>query len=187
MWRLAGYAGAAQLGCALLGLGLGSPAGLQGAIVQLAALAASVTALIAAAVLGGVNGTLVSLDGLGRRAPIAGAIMIVAALGLMGAPLTLSFLGRWLLVEAALGVGWWWAAMTTIAASLAASYYGGHLIERVYFRRATQAPSAGQRFGKVALVPAIIFAVVMIFSAIEPGIVLNVAALASRTLVEGGQ
>jgi hypothetical protein len=86
-----------------------------------------------------------------------------------------------------LGVGWWWAAGAAIAASLAASYYGGHLIERIYFRRATRAPlAAGRQTGTLALAPAIIAAVIAIFSAIDPAIVLSVAGAASRTLVERG-
>ncbi|MBI3440126.1 MAG: hypothetical protein HY054_15995, partial [Proteobacteria bacterium] len=138
IWRLAAYSAAAQMGCVVLAVALGSQAGLEAALIQTIAVSASVYALVGGAALSGIDARMTSLDGLGRRAPFAGIVMTAGALSLMGAPLTLSFLGRWRLVEAALGIGWWWAAAAAIVLSLAGSYYGGRVIERIYFRHATQ-------------------------------------------------
>jgi multicomponent Na+:H+ antiporter subunit D len=186
IWRLAGYSAAAQLGCVVLAIALGSPAGLEAAFVQTLALGASSIALIGAAALGGVDDSMSSLDGLGRRAPFASIVMTAGALSLMGAPLTLSFLGRWRLVEAALGIGWWWVAAAAIVLSLAGSYYGGRIIERIYFRHATQTTSGAKEElrWKFALAPALVAAFITIVSAVEPSLLLRAASAASQVILE---
>jgi multicomponent Na+:H+ antiporter subunit D len=188
IWRLAAYSAAAQMGCVVLAIALGSPAGFEAALVQTLALTASLVALVGGAALSGVDARMTSLDGLGRRAPFAGIVMTAGALSLMGAPLTLSFLGRWRLVEAALGIGWWWVAAAAIVLSLAGSYYGGRLIERIYFRHATHslAEAAGLHW-KVALAPALLAAFLTIASAIEPTLLLRAATTASQMLMDRAQ
>jgi multicomponent Na+:H+ antiporter subunit D len=116
--RLAAYAFASQAGCVLLSVSLGSPAGFASALVQIFALAAAMLALLGAAAATR-DASLQSLDGLGRRHPIAGVAVTAGALSLMGAPLTIGFLGRWRLIEAAVGAGWWWVAGIALLARLA--------------------------------------------------------------------
>jgi NADH:ubiquinone oxidoreductase subunit 2 (subunit N) len=145
--------------------------------------------LVGGAALSGVDARMTSLDGLGRRAPLAGIVMTAGALSLMGAPLTLSFLGRWRLVEAALGIGWWWVAAAAIILSLAGSYYGGRLIERIYFRHATQTLTEagdGLRW-KFALGPALLAAFITIASAVEPTLLLHAASTASQMIMDRAQ
>jgi multicomponent Na+:H+ antiporter subunit D len=136
--RLAAYSGAAQAGVALLCAALGSPAGFAAALVQIFAMLVATLALMGGVAFGaGGAGKFDALDGLGRRAPLASAAITAAAISLMGAPLTIGFLGRWRLVEAGVGAGWWWAAGAVIVTSLAGVFYGGRLVERIYFRRVT--------------------------------------------------
>jgi multicomponent Na+:H+ antiporter subunit D len=182
--RMAAYAGLAQAGCVLLSVALGSPAGFAAGLVQVFALAAAALALFAgAAAIGGV-GTLASLDGLGRRAPLASIAISVGALSLMGAPLTIGFLGRWRMIEAGVGVGWWWAAGAVIAASLAAVFYGGRLIERLYFRKSSL-PFEGNGDGwRVVLLPALLAPILAIGLGLEPALLLR-AADAAAALMTG--
>lgn len=182
--RLAAYAAAAQAGCILVSLSLGSQAGYAAALVQLLALAAAALALLAGAGAAGGARTLAALDGLGRRAPLAGVAFTAGALGLMGAPLTIGFLGRWRMIEAAVGVGWWWAACAAIAASLAGVFYGGRLIERVYFRRANTSIDAAPRWG-FAFAPALIVAIIATVWGVEPSLLLR-ASNAAASLMMGG-
>lgn len=188
IWRLAAYSSAAQMGSVVLAIALGSPAGFEAALIQTIALSASLVALVGGAALSGVDAWMTSLDGLGRRAPFAGIVMTAGALSLMGAPLTLSFLGRWRLVEAALGIGWWWVAAAAIVLSLAGSYYGGRLIERIYFRHATHSlpEPTGLRW-KAALAPALLAAFLTIASAVEPTWLLRAASTASQMLMDRAQ
>ncbi|HYD89161.1 MAG TPA: proton-conducting transporter membrane subunit [Vitreimonas sp.] len=180
--RLAAYAGAAQAGGVLLCVALGSPAGVAAALVQLTALAATALALFGGAAAGGVR-TLEGLDGLGRRAPLAGAAMMAGAISLMGAPLTLGFLGRWRLVEAGVGAGWWWAAGAVIFASLAGVFYGGRLIERLYFRRAGEIYLGGAGAWRFAAAPLLLAAIVMTALGVAPGLLLDAADAAAAQIL----
>ena len=122
------------------------------------------------------------LDGYGQRAPLASAAITVGALSLMGAPLTIGFLARWRLVEAGVGAGWWWAAGLVIIASLAGVFYGGRLIERIYFRRADIAYAGEGGVWRVALAPALVAAIVAIAIGLAPSVLLRAAAEASLLL-----
>lgn len=185
MRRLAAYAGAAQAGCILLCVALGSPAGFAAALVQLTAFAAAALALFGGAAAGGVV-TLQGLDGLGRRAPLAGAAILTGAISLMGAPLTLGFLGRWRLVEAGVGAGWWWAAGAVIFASLAGVFYGGRVVERLYFRRAGEVYPGDVGVWRFAMAPLLIAAIVTILLGVAPALLLQAADAAAAHVLGAG-
>lgn len=180
--RLAAYAAAAQAGCILVSLALGSQAAYSAALVQLLALAAGALALLAGAAAAGGARMISALDGLGRRAPLAGAAFTAGALSLMGAPLTIGFLGRWRMIEAAVGVGWWWAACAAIAASLAGVFYAGRLIERVYFRRANTSVEGAPRWG-LAFAPALIVSILITIWGVEPSFLLDASGAAASLML----
>ncbi|MEZ5957896.1 MAG: proton-conducting transporter membrane subunit [Hyphomonadaceae bacterium] len=179
--RLAAYAGVSQIGCVLLSVALGSPAGFAAALIQLVAFAASALAFYGGAAAGRVQ-ALAMLDGYGQRAPLASVAISAGALSLMGAPLTIGFLGRWRLVEAGVGAGWWWASGLVIVASLAGVFYGGRLIERMYFRRANAAYAGEGGVWRVVLGPALFAAIVTIALGIAPLLLLRAADIASGML-----
>lgn len=179
--RLAAYAGASQVGCVLLSVALGSPAGFAAALIQLVAFTAAAFAFYGGAAAGRVQ-TLSMLDGYGQRAPFASAAITAGALSLMGAPLTIGFLGRWRLVEAGVGAGWWWASGLVIIASLAGVFYGGRLIERMYFRRANSSFAGEGGVWRIALGPALIAAIATVAVGFAPGFLLRAASAASAML-----
>ncbi|MEQ1618809.1 MAG: proton-conducting transporter membrane subunit [Terricaulis sp.] len=177
--RLAAYAGVAQGGGVLLALGLGSPAGFAAALLQMAALAAAGIAVLGGVAASGCKLSVDGLDGLGRRAPLSGAAMLVGALSLMGAPLTLGFLGRWRAIEAAVGVDLWWSAGMIIAASLAGAIYAGRLIERLYFRRAATPTPIQHDPWRVVIFPVLFGSVLALALGLEPSVLLRAAQAAS--------
>lgn len=179
--RLAAYAFASQAGCVLLSASLGSPAGLAASVMQLIALSAAMLALVGATAATR-DSSRPALDGLIRRYPIAALALTAGALSLMGAPLTIGFLGRWRLIEAAVGAGWWWVAGTALLSSLAAVFYGGRLIERIYFRRATAVASPATDPWRVLTAPALIVAALVLAMGVEPSLLLQVSAHAAAVL-----
>ncbi|MBX3509993.1 MAG: hypothetical protein KF700_02260 [Hyphomonadaceae bacterium] len=183
--RLAGYALGAQAGCVLITLALGSPAALAAALLQVLAACASALALLGGAAGGGDTRAFSALDGLSRRAPMAAAAMAAGALGLISAPLTLGFLGRWRMIETAVGVGWWWAALAAIGASLAGVFYGGRLIERVYFRRAGDVSDAQPPAWGLTLAPLLLIAIALNALGVDPAILLRAAAHAAALTSAG--
>lgn len=179
--RLAVYACVSQTGCVLVTIALGSPAGFAAALVQVAALSATALALFGGAAVGRIEG-LSALDGLGQRAPLASAAMTAGALSLMGAPMTIGFLGRWRLVEAGVGAGWWWASLLVIVASLAGVFYGGRLIERMYFRRANVTFAGDTSLWRFAVAPSLLCAIAIIGVGFAPGALLRFSATAASML-----
>ncbi|MET0181292.1 MAG: proton-conducting transporter membrane subunit [Caulobacterales bacterium] len=177
--RLAAYAGAAQAGCVLIAFAMGSPAGFSAGLVQIFALSAAALALTMAAP---VPGAITALDGFARRAPFASIAMTIGALSLMGAPLTIGFLGRWRLIEAGVGGGWWWAAGAVIVASLSAVFYCGRLIERLYFRRASVAQTNPHDPWRIFTIPALLCAAAAVLLGVDPAILLAAADASGRFL-----
>lgn len=176
--RLAAYAFASQAGCVLLSVSLGSPAGVAAALVQMFALAAAMLVLLGATASTS-NVSFDALDGLARRDPIAGVAVTVGALSLMGAPLTIGFLGRWRLIEAAVGAGWWWVAGIALLSSLAAVFYGGRLIERVYFRRVATVTEPSRDMWRVVIAPVLAAAIFAIGVGVEPSFILQTSSRAA--------
>ncbi len=183
--RMVAYAGATQAGCVLLALALGSPAGFAAALIQLFAWSVAALALLSGA--SAARGSdLSALDGLIRRAPFAAVVITAGALSLMGAPLTIGFLGRWRLIEASVGAGWWWAMGAAITASLAAVFYGGRLIERIYFRRANTALEADVDAWRFMRVPALVAALCGILLGVAPDFLLQAASRAAALALGHG-
>ncbi|MBI1185778.1 MAG: hypothetical protein GC206_00300 [Alphaproteobacteria bacterium] len=143
--RLSAYVHAVQFGAALIALSLATVVGRAAALTQASHLAIVGLGLLAGAAIFQGRASLDALDGLGRRAPVSAAAIAVAALSLIGAPLTFGFLARWRLIEASLGSGWWWAGALIIAAALAAVFYAGRLLERLYARAPGEAALAPMR------------------------------------------
>jgi formate hydrogenlyase subunit 3/multisubunit Na+/H+ antiporter MnhD subunit len=178
--RLAGYAGAAQAGCFLVGVGLASRVGYEAAMLQLLAQQAAMLGLLCGMAAAGPGAALTQLDGLYRRAPLASAAMAAGALCLMGAPLTTGFLARWRLMEAGAGGGWWIAAAAAIGASIAGVYYGGRLMERIYFRRASVTLERAGRLRALALAPAMIAAIIVVGAGFNPTWLMQAANAAAE-------
>lgn len=159
--RLAAHALTAQLGCALIGLAAGGDDGAIAALFVAAAGAMTALALVIGAAVARASASsspMATLDGLGTSHPLVAAAITVAALGMTGAPLTATFLGKWLSIEAALARGWYWAAAAIVASSFAAVFVAGQIVERLYFRKRAEAFGATPR-AAYAIAPALAAAV----------------------------
>ncbi len=178
--RLLVYIWASHAGVALLCVTLGSPAGLSAALVQMTAMAAAAMAVaVGVAVALGDDSNLRAFEGLARRAPFASAAVAGAMLSVMGAPLTLGFLGRWRLVEVGVGAGWWWVAGAVILTSLAGVFYGGRLIELMYLRRKEVAGAATTGPWRWTAAPALVAALATIGMGLAPSVLLRAADIAA--------
>jgi multicomponent Na+:H+ antiporter subunit D len=161
--RLAAYATAAQAGCVAIGLASGSLDGMVGALFHALNQAAVTFVFLGVAAQFGDAAPLSTLDGLGRRAPLIAASLTVAALSLVGAPLTAGFLSRWLLLQATLKAHLWGGACAIVASSLIALVYVARLLERLYVREASASAPPRAR-GGWTLAPAMAAAVVAVIA-----------------------
>jgi multicomponent Na+:H+ antiporter subunit D len=188
--RLAAHALTAQFGCALIGLAAGGDDGAIAALFVAAAGTMTALALVIGAAVaraGTTSSPMATLDGLGRSHPLVAAAITVAALGMTGAPLTASFLGKWLSIEAALARGWYWAAAAIVASSFAAVFVAGQIVERLYFRKRADVFGTAPRTAYVfapALAAAVLATLVFGWDATEP---LDAARMAASALSAPGR
>jgi multicomponent Na+:H+ antiporter subunit D len=79
-----------------------------------------------------------AMAGLGRTMPWTMAGFVISGLSLIGMPLTVGFVSKWLLVRAALELGLWPVAVVILVGSLLAVVYVWRVVDVAYF---TPAPA----------------------------------------------
>lgn len=135
--RVLAFSSVAQVGYIVLGLTLGTQAGLSAGLLHLIAHALMKGALfmaLGAASLSFNARTFGDFAGSGRDAPWTMAAFAVGAASLMGVPLTLGFLSKWRLVEAAFDGNQIWMVVILAVSSVLALVYVGRMLEAVFFR-----------------------------------------------------
>ncbi len=195
--RMLAYSSIAHTGYMMVGLAAygaapaGSPAaeqGLQGLLFYTVAYAfmnigafAVVTALQGRP---GVTSQISSFAGLGRRAPMAGAVMTLFLLSLTGIPPTAGFFAKALVILAAVEAGGWASVLAVIAvlnAAVAAFYYL-RVVVYMYMREAPEdaKPLTDSWPMRLGLVVAAVGTLVL---GILPGILLPSAQAAAQVLL----
>jgi multicomponent Na+:H+ antiporter subunit D len=99
--RVMGYVMLVDIGAVLLGIGLGTRAGVESALVTLVVrgLGLPLWAMGLARLRQAAGAdTFEAVAGLGRRMPMAAAAVVVGLLSVAGFPLTVGFVGRWVLL-----------------------------------------------------------------------------------------
>ncbi|WP_417477421.1 monovalent cation/H+ antiporter subunit D family protein [Maricaulis sp.] len=133
--RVLAYSSVAQVGYMMLGLGMGTKAGLSAGMLHLMNHAmmkgALFMALGAFALKFGVR-SISSLNGLGRTMPVSASAFTISGLSLVGVPLTVGFTSKWYLILAALDRDWWWAVAALIGSSLLALVYVGRMLMAIW-------------------------------------------------------
>ena len=141
--RLLAYSSVAQIGYMVLGISFASVAGLTGGIVHMANHAIMKCLLFCAlgCVVVRVGSTHIEdLRGIGRQMPLTLFAFVIGGLSLIGVPMTVGFVSKWYLVEAALEGGHWPIAVLILLSSLLAVAYVWRVVEIAYFEE----PPAGR-------------------------------------------
>jgi multicomponent Na+:H+ antiporter subunit D len=136
--RLLAYSSVAQIGYMVLGISFASVLGLTAGILHLFnhALMKGALFLAMGCVMYRVGSVrLESMAGLGRAMPWTMAAFVGGGLSLIGVPLTVGFVSKWYLVQAALERGMWPVATVVLVGSLLAVVYVWKVVEVAYFRR----------------------------------------------------
>ncbi|KPU83989.1 cation:proton antiporter [Marinosulfonomonas sp. PRT-SC04] len=133
--RMLAYSSIAQIGYILLGISLLSTTGLSAAIVHLFNHGITKAALfmgVGAIVLRSGSSFYVRINGMGKVMPWTSFAMVIAGLSLIGVPGTAGFISKWVLVQAALELGWWPIALAIVASSLLSIIYVWRMVEVLY-------------------------------------------------------
>ncbi len=138
--RMLAFSSIAQVGFILLGFSLATQAGVSAGVFYMVA-----HALMKAAAFMALGAFAISLKarllsdfaGIGREAPWSTVAFAVAAASLAGVPLTMGFLGKWSLIEAALQARQAWMVVVFAIGSLLTLVYVGRIVETMFFRAPT--------------------------------------------------
>ena len=133
--RMLAYSSIAQIGYMLLGIAMLNASGLSATMVHMFNHGITKAALfmgVGALVLRTGSSFYDDIQGLGRRMPVTGAVIVIAGLSLIGVPGTAGFISKWVLVEAAFDNGWWPIAILIVLSSLLAVIYVWRVVECLY-------------------------------------------------------
>ncbi len=186
--RMLAYSSVAQIGYMVLGISFATVTGLTGGIVHLFNHALIKCALFMALGcvflrIGSVN--IGDMAGLGRRMPVTMASFVVSGLSLIGVPLTVGFVSKWYLIQAALEKGWWPIAVLVLFSSLLAVIYIWRVVEVAYFRPAPEGGPAPAEAPISMLAPMWLLTGAAVYFGIDATRTLEVAGGAAAFLLKG--
>jgi multicomponent Na+:H+ antiporter subunit D len=148
--RMLAFSSVAQVGFILLGFSLAGAAGMSAALFYILAHALMKAVMFMALGALAISLRVRRLDdfaGVAREAPWTALAFGVGAASLAGVPLTMGFLAKWRLIDAALGAGAIWIVAVLAIGSLLTLVYAGRMLEAIFFRaplpgapRAKEAP-----------------------------------------------
>lgn len=139
--RLLAYSGISQMGYVLVGLGLGTPLGIQGALFHVLnnAVYKTLLFLIAGAVIMRAGTSRMDeLGGLWHNMPTTAFMFLLGSLAIAGVPPLNGFASKWMIYLAGVEYGGWGYALTGIALVVSA-------ITLAYFLKALSLVFLGQR------------------------------------------
>ena len=112
------------------------------------------------------------------------AAFTVAALSLIGVPLTAGFISKWYLVVGALQAGWWPIAVLIMITSLMAVIYLGKVLERIWLGEAPDDVVTLRPALPIGMASATVFvAALNIYFGIETSLTVDVALGAASELL----
>lgn len=185
--RMLAYSSVAQIGYIVLGLAMGTLAGLTAALLHMFNHGIMKGALFMA--LGAVayrfGGTgIENMRGLSRTMPLTFWAFVIGGLSLIGVPLTVGFISKWYLVVAAMEMGWWPLVIVVLFSSILAVVYIGRVIEAGVF----QEPADPTRYEAPLglLIPLWVLVIANIWLGIDTRLTVDIAEAAAAQLMAGG-
>ncbi len=189
--HLLAFSSVAQIGYMVTGVGIGTFLGVQAALLHLYNHALMKAALFLAVAgifyrIGSAN--LNDFRGLGRQMPWTMAGLVIAALSLIGVPLTVGFISKWYLVLAAIEAGFWPIALIALVGSLLAFFYLWKIVELAYFSESEVTPSQKRSEAPLGiLIPMWILVIANIYFGIDTQFTVEATQAAASMLMEAGQ
>ena len=185
--RLLAYSSVSQIGYMILGLGLGNVVGLAGGMVHIfnhAIMKAVLFMAIGCAFTRAGAVDIEDLAGLGRRMPVTMACLVVGAFSLIGVPLTVGFVSKWYLIQAALEIGAWPVAVVVLASGLLAIVYTWRMVEAAYFRPAPAGMADGVDEAPLGmLVPMVVLAAACVAFGVDATWTMDLALAVADSLI----
>ena len=138
--RMLAYSSVSQFGLVIAGFTIATPIAVVGATVHLVGHAVMKGGLFAATgIIERETGatTVGSYAGMGSRTPLAAGAFAILALGMVGVPPAIGFVGKWYILLGAVEAEIWPVVVVLLASTLLTLAYFARLGERLYFADAT--------------------------------------------------
>lgn len=183
--RLLAYSSVAQVGYMVLGIGLGSAAGVTAALIHLFNHALMKGALFMAigAIIYRIGACqMAQIHGLGKAMPWTFGAVLIGGLSLVGVPGTAGFISKWYLVVAALEQEAWISVAVILLGSLLAVVYVGKLIEALYFKPISDSGKAVSEAPILLLVPTWVLVFANLYFGMDTNLTVGVAEQAAAIL-----
>jgi multicomponent Na+:H+ antiporter subunit D len=188
--RMLAYSSVAQVGYMLLGIAIGTSAGLSAGLFHLVnhALMKGALFMAVAGVVLTYQGTRISdFAGLGRAAPLTMTAFAIAGLSLIGMPLTAGFQSKWYLLQAMLDGGWGFAALVIVVSSFLAVIYMGRVLQAVFFQAPVNPRKVRREAPLLLLIPLWVLTLATLYIGVQADWVIDLAqAAAQASFVPGG-
>lgn len=188
--RILAYSSVAQVGFIMFGMTLANAAGMSAAVFYIfghALMKATLFMAIGGLAISMRARTLDEFAGVGREAPWSAAAFGVGAASLSGVPLTMGFIAKWRLIEAAFQSGEVWMVVVMAAGAVLTLVYAWRMVEALFFR----APMAGAPRAREApvgvLAPLWILAGLSLWFGIDASLPDSLAKAAAVAVFEVGQ
>ncbi|WP_411816227.1 monovalent cation/H+ antiporter subunit D family protein [Hyphococcus sp. DH-69] len=135
--RMLAYSSVAQIGYMLLGISFATVEGVSATLVHMfnhALMKGALFMAVACVVLRAGSHSIQAFAGLSKRMPYTTWAFLISGLSLIGVPLTVGFVSKWYLLQAAFSAGHWYAGFLIVASSLIALVYVGRIAEMMLLR-----------------------------------------------------
>lgn len=187
--RMLAYSSVAQVGYMILGVAIGTSAGLSAGLFHLTnhAIIKGALFMAVAGVVLTYHGTRIrDFAGLGRAAPLTMTAFAISALSLIGMPLTAGFQSKWALLQALLDSGWGIGAVVIVASSILAVVYMGRVLQAVFFQAPANPRKVRGEAPLLLLVPLWFLALLNLWIGLQANWVIDLTdAAASAALTVG--
>jgi multicomponent Na+:H+ antiporter subunit D len=127
--------------------------------------------------------TVSDLAGLGRQMPITMGAIVVGALSLIGVPLTVGFVTKWYLIQAAFEADLWIAVLVILASGLLAVVYTWRIIEAAYFQPIPEGREAVREAPIAMLAPMVFLAAACVVFGVNSTWPMDIALAAAEQLI----
>lgn len=145
--RMLAYSSVGQIGYIVLGAALANRTAMTGGLLHILnhALMKGTLFLVVGAVVYKTDIEDISdLRGMGKKMPFTMAAFTIAALSMIGTPLTVGFVSKWYLAIGALKAHMWYFIPVILISSLLTAIYFWRIVEKIYFGYVEDEPGHGE-------------------------------------------
>lgn len=135
--RMLAYSSVGQIGYIVLGAALVNQTAMTGSLIHIlnhAIMKGALFLVVGAVVYKTGIEDISGLRGMGKKMPFSMAAFTIAALSMIGVPLTVGFVSKWYIAIGALSAGMWYFVPVILLSSLLTAVYFWRIIESIYFK-----------------------------------------------------